>query len=36
VHEKHFDAGGEFGALRRTRQLIQGDAVLSFYRAAQE
>lgn len=36
-HEKKFDPGsgnsGEFGALRRTRQLVQGDAVLSFYRA---
>jgi 16S rRNA (guanine966-N2)-methyltransferase len=31
-HEKHFDPGAEFGKLRRTRQLPQGDAVLSFYR----
>jgi len=31
-HEKHFDPGAEFGTLRRTRQLSQGDAVLSFYR----
>ena len=30
-HEKHFDPGAEFGTLRRTRQLGQGDAVLSFY-----
>ena len=36
-HEKHFDPGHEFGPLQRTRQLVQGDAVLSFYRhAAQE
>jgi len=31
-HEKRFDPGGEFGPLRRFRQLIQGDAALSFYR----
>jgi 16S rRNA (guanine966-N2)-methyltransferase len=31
-HEKHFDPGAEFGTLRRTRQLPQADAVLSFYR----
>ncbi len=36
-HEKKFDPGdgtsGEFGSLRRTRKLQQGDAGLSFYRA---
>ena len=31
-HDKHFDPGEAFGALRRTRILRQGDAVLSFYR----
>ncbi len=31
-HDKHFDPGEEFGALRRTRKLQQGDAVLSFYK----
>ena len=31
-HDKHFDPGNEFGALRRHRTLRQGDAVLSFYR----
>jgi 16S rRNA (guanine966-N2)-methyltransferase len=31
-HEKKFDPGGEFGSLRRFRQLTQGDATLSFYR----
>jgi len=31
-HDKHFDPGNEFGSLRRTRVLRQGDAVLSFYR----
>jgi 16S rRNA (guanine966-N2)-methyltransferase len=30
-HDKHFDPGEVFGALRRRRQLRQGDAVLSFY-----
>jgi len=30
-HDKHFDPGEAFGALRRTRALRQGDAVLSFY-----
>jgi len=30
-HDKHFDPGNEFGALRRHRVLRQGDAVLSFY-----
>jgi 16S rRNA (guanine(966)-N(2))-methyltransferase RsmD len=33
-HPKKFDPGQEFGALQRYRQLIQGDAVLSFYREA--
>jgi 16S rRNA (guanine(966)-N(2))-methyltransferase RsmD len=33
-HDKHFDPGEEFGALRRTRKLQQGDAVLSFYKLA--
>jgi len=31
-HDKHFDPGDEFGALRRHRTLRQGDAVLSFYK----
>jgi 16S rRNA (guanine966-N2)-methyltransferase len=31
-HEKKFDPGDEFGALRRFRKLAQGDAALSFYR----
>jgi len=31
-HEKHFEPGVQFGTLGRTRQLPQGDAVLSFYR----
>jgi 16S rRNA G966 N2-methylase RsmD len=31
-HEKKFDPGGEFGALRRVRKLAQGNANLSFYR----
>jgi len=31
-HDKHFDPGDAFGALRRQRTLRQGDAVLSFYR----
>lgn len=31
-HEKKFDPGDEFGSLRRTRKLIQGNAALSFYR----
>ena len=31
-HDKHFDPGDMFGALRRQRKLQQGDAVLSFYR----
>jgi 16S rRNA (guanine966-N2)-methyltransferase len=31
-HEKKFDPGEEFGSLRRTRKLIQGNAALSFYR----
>lgn len=31
-HEKHFDPGGNFGALERYRELKQGDAVLSFYK----
>lgn len=31
-HDKHFDPGEAFGALRRGRILRQGDAVLSFYR----
>ncbi len=33
-HEKRFDPGEQFGALRRFRRLQQGDAVLSFYRLA--
>ncbi|MFZ1053535.1 MAG: 16S rRNA (guanine(966)-N(2))-methyltransferase RsmD [Candidatus Sulfotelmatobacter sp.] len=31
-HEKKFDPGGEFGSLRKTRTLVQGNAALSFYR----
>ena len=33
-HEKQFDPGNEFGALRRVRLLKQGDAALGFYRFA--
>jgi 16S rRNA (guanine(966)-N(2))-methyltransferase RsmD len=32
-HEKRFDPGEQFGALRRYRRLEQGDAALGFYRA---
>jgi 16S rRNA (guanine966-N2)-methyltransferase len=31
-HERRFDPGEQFGALRRFRLLEQGDAALSFYR----
>ena len=31
-HDKHFDPGEAFAALRRYRKLRQGDAILSFYR----
>jgi len=31
-HEKKFDPGEEYGALRRFRKLVQGSAALSFYR----
>lgn len=31
-HDKHFDPGEQFGALRCERKLRQGDSVLSFYR----
>jgi len=31
-HEKKFDLAEDFGGLRRFRQLVQGDAALSFYR----
>lgn len=31
-HEKKFDPGQEFGALRRSRRLVQGSTTLSFYR----
>lgn len=31
-HERKFDPGEEFGALRRFRRLVQGSAALSFYR----
>lgn len=31
-HDQRFDPGEQFGALRRTRLLRQGDAALSFYR----
>ena len=34
-HEKRFDPGEKFGALRRVRNLLQGDAGLSFYRRVQ-
>lgn len=30
-HEKRFDPGDGFGGLRRKRELVQGDAALSFY-----
>jgi len=30
-HQKKFDPGEAFGALRRYRELVQGDAALSFY-----
>jgi len=30
-HSKHFDPGDAYGKLRRSRKLVQGDAVLSFY-----
>ncbi len=33
-HEKQFDPGEEFGALRRFRHLVQGSVALSFYRLA--
>ena len=35
-HHKKFDPGAEFGGLRRYRKLVQGDAVLSFYRREPE
>jgi 16S rRNA (guanine966-N2)-methyltransferase len=35
-HDKHFDPGDGFGALRRQRTLRQGDSVLSFYRREQQ
>ncbi len=31
-HDKHYEPGETYGALRRYRKLEQGDAVLSFYR----
>jgi len=31
-HSKHFDPAERFGRLERFRKLVQGDAVLSFYR----
>jgi 16S rRNA (guanine966-N2)-methyltransferase len=31
-HEKKFDPGQEFGALRRFRRLVQGSTTLTFYR----
>jgi 16S rRNA (guanine(966)-N(2))-methyltransferase RsmD len=31
-HDKRFDPGEQFGWLRRSRKLVQGDAGLSFYR----
>ena len=33
-HEKKFDLGERFGTLERYRRIVQGDAGLSFYRAA--
>ena len=33
-HEKQFDPGERVGFLKRSRKLLQGDAGLSFYRAA--
>jgi 16S rRNA (guanine966-N2)-methyltransferase len=33
-HQKKFDPGQEFGGLKRYRNLVQGDAALSFYRSA--
>jgi 16S rRNA (guanine(966)-N(2))-methyltransferase RsmD len=33
-HQKKFDPGEEFGGLKRSRKLVQGDAALSFYRTA--
>jgi 16S rRNA (guanine(966)-N(2))-methyltransferase RsmD len=33
-HGRKFDPGEEFGRLRRSRKLEQGDSVLSFYRTA--
>ena len=34
-HEKRFDPGEKFGDLQRVRNLLQGDAGLSFYRRVQ-
>ncbi len=31
-HSKHFDPAEQYGRLERFRKLVQGDAVLSFYR----
>lgn len=31
-HEKKYDPGDQFGALRRIRKLVQGNTALSFYR----
>ena len=31
-HSKHFDPREHYGRLKRFRKLVQGDAVLSFYR----
>ena len=31
-HEKRFDPGEEFGSLKMSRKLVQGDAALRFYR----
>jgi len=33
-HSKHFDPAERYGRLQRFRKLVQGDAVLSFYRLA--
>jgi 16S rRNA (guanine966-N2)-methyltransferase len=35
-HQKKSDLAEEFGSLRRYRKLVQGDAVLSFYRKRDE
>ena len=34
-HEKKFDPGESFGSLQRSRELVQGDAALSFYQRSE-